>query len=225
MHSPLTEHHRTGGDSDLTHVSVLLDRSGSMSRIAGATIEAFNMFLFDQQRRPGRCWFTLVQFDTEDDHHVHADALPIREVLPLDASSFVPRGGTPLWDAADLLIERLDGYAHANPDHAQLVLVITDGQENASRMVTEDEVRDTMGDRILDGWDIVFLGANQDSYGTGDTIGAAEGNISNFTADERGIRTAFESVNRATHQWRDADHDQRGLQQGDFFGGVKEAEN
>ena len=81
----------------LTEIAFILDRSGSMASVAASAIAGFNAFLRDQQQAPGHARFTLVLFD--DEYLVPADALPIPEVLPLDATTYLPRGSTALLDA------------------------------------------------------------------------------------------------------------------------------
>ena len=81
-------------NSALTHVYVLLDRSGSMSAIADDTVGGFAAFVREQQSVPGRCRLSLAQFDDVYDR-VYA-AVDIRDVPPLDLQ---PRGTTALHDA------------------------------------------------------------------------------------------------------------------------------
>ena len=49
--------------SDLTEISIVLDRSGSMAEIQDDTIGGFNTFLRAQQEQPGECRVSLAQFD------------------------------------------------------------------------------------------------------------------------------------------------------------------
>ena len=50
--------------SNYTHISVILDRTGSMESIRDDTIGGFNTFLQEQKVQPGSATLTLVQFDT-----------------------------------------------------------------------------------------------------------------------------------------------------------------
>ncbi|MCX6524746.1 MAG: hypothetical protein NTX58_08280, partial [Actinobacteria bacterium] len=86
------------------HIYVLLDRSGSMQSIASDVVGGFNRLLADQQADGADARMTLVQFDSNDPQEVIADAIPIAEMVGLDASNFVPRGGTPLLDATGRLM-------------------------------------------------------------------------------------------------------------------------
>ena len=49
---------------DYTHISVILDRTGSMEVIRDDTIGGFNAFLKEQKQQPGTATLTSVQFDT-----------------------------------------------------------------------------------------------------------------------------------------------------------------
>lgn len=94
-----------------THIYFLLDRSGSMARIADDVIGGFNTFLRQQQAEGPDARITLVQFDSRDPQHMVLDGAPITEAAPLSHRTFIPRGGTPLLDATGLLIEKAMGVA------------------------------------------------------------------------------------------------------------------
>ena len=70
----------------IVHLFVLLDRSGSMAAMAEQVVAGFNQLLVDQQADGHDARMTLVQFDSEDPLEVVADAIPIAEVVPLNAS-------------------------------------------------------------------------------------------------------------------------------------------
>ena len=81
--------------ADRVHVTVLLDRSGSMGSIREDTIGGFNAFLEDQRKLPGECRVSLVQFDTADPQEVTVDAVPVAEAPALTPETYCPRGGRP----------------------------------------------------------------------------------------------------------------------------------
>lgn len=81
---------------DYTHITVILDRSGSMSSIRDDIIGGFNQFVHSQKAVPGTATLTLVQFDTQDPYEVIHWFQPIREIPPLTAATFVPRASNPL---------------------------------------------------------------------------------------------------------------------------------
>ena len=52
-------------ESKLTHVAVVLDRSGSMGYISKPTVDGLNSFINEQKNATGEAVMTLVQFDNE----------------------------------------------------------------------------------------------------------------------------------------------------------------
>ena len=49
-----------------SHISILLDRTGSMDSIRDDIIGGFNAFLEEQKKEPGAATLTLVQFDSQN---------------------------------------------------------------------------------------------------------------------------------------------------------------
>jgi len=193
------------------HVSVLLDRSGSMRAIAADTIDGFNVFLSEQRDENGQCRVSLVQFDGQDTQHVVIDAIPILEVTDLAPGDYEPRGSTPLLDALGILISRLDQRAQADSDEHQLVAVITDGYENASTDHTRDQIAELVNERTEAGWAFVFLGANIDAFGEAGTIGMERGQTAGWKADGDGVHKSFDMVSKASKRFRSAAKEERTL--------------
>ena len=78
---------------DLTDISLVLDRSGSMGAVQEATIAGFNQFLAEQRKLDGEARLSLVQFDHE--YEPLFEATPLNNVPELDANRYVPRVGRP----------------------------------------------------------------------------------------------------------------------------------
>lgn len=207
---------------DAVHVSFLLDRSGSMGAICDDVIGGFNQFLREQQAQPGACRMTLVQFDTQAPFDILADAADVKDVPLLDGDRYRPRGGTPLLDALGQLLEHAERRARGrNEDN--VVVVFTDGEENASRRWTRPALFERIAALEKDGWSFVFLGANQDSYAEAGALGFAPGSTSNWAMQD--ASTAFSQTSRAIGSFRGKSAASRHPQKGDFFEGVKEAES
>lgn len=192
----------SAGDADRVHVTVLLDRSGSMGSVADDTIGGFNTFLDEQRQLPGECRVTLVQFDGRDPQDVVLDAAPIADAANLDADTYRPRGSTPLLDAVGAVVERIDTRVAADPDEFQLVAIITDGHENASRQRTGEEIRELVRSRSDDGWAFVFLGANVDAFAEARGLGLDDARADSFSHDADGMAYSFDSVSRSASHLR-----------------------
>jgi len=82
---------------DLSDITVVLDRSGSMDSLCSEVIGSFNTFVDDQKDVEGEATFTLIQFD--DKYEVNYEAMEIKDVPSLNEATYVPRGMTALLDA------------------------------------------------------------------------------------------------------------------------------
>ncbi len=184
-----------------THILILLDRSGSMEHIADDVIGGFNRFLADQQAAGPDARITLVQFDTQDPQEVVLRGVPILEAEPLSRAVFKPRGGTPLYDATALLIERARLAAEVRaeqglPPEQVLFVSITDGEENQSRHHTLPQVRAMIKECEAQGWVFAFLSAGLDAYGEADRLGVARANTRAYLADSDGVNGMFGVLSR-----------------------------
>lgn len=214
----------------VVHLYVLLDRSGSMAAMADDVIGGFNRLLTDQQADGDDARMTLVQFDTEDAQEVVADAVPIAEMMPLDAATFVPRGGTPLLDATGILLGRATDRARVlsslgAPPEEVVVVSITDGHENASREFPLRTVRRMVEERRRAGWTFVFLGAGLDVYGEAGGLGLDHRSTQSFAPSPAGAGAAFDSLSHSTRTMRSKVRRGEQFDKGDFFEGEKPAES
>ncbi len=207
------------GDS---RIWFLLDRSGSMESIREAVVGGCNHFFSEQRAVSGEANVTLVQFDSENPHELVLDSVAVASVVPLGDHEFQPRGMTPLFDATAMLLDRAERTGAAPTDN--LVVVFTDGEENASRHWSRDRLFRRIRKLQDKGWTFVFLGANQDSYAEGGRLGFAQGSTSNFRATPSSVAAAYAGLNRATTEWRGKGAHLRMSDRARFWGDRKEAE-
>lgn len=216
---------RSTPESSRADIWFLLDRSGSMKVIAEAVVEGFDGFIAEQRREKGQATLTLVQFDGADVHDVLVDAKPLDRVGSI-AGRFLPRGMTPLYDAIAEMLDRAEEYSErSGADPAdQLVVIMTDGLENASRRWTAPAIFDRIARLRKSGWTFVFMGANQDSYATGSEIGSTAGSTSNYTASRTSVLATHRGLTRSVRDWRGKSRDVRRADADNFWGGIKEGE-
>lgn len=147
-------------------INYVIDKSGSMSSLADATIRGVNGFLDDQRTGDGTLLLSMTLFDTDFD--VRYVATDLTDVAPLGsrANRYSPSGGTALYDAVVTTIQGVDAWLALNPHFkGDVVTVIqTDGEENASRTATLDEVNALISDRTRRGWEFVFQGIGQAAW-------------------------------------------------------------
>lgn len=192
---------------NLTHIVFILDRSGSMTAIEHATIEGFNRFLATHKDAPGAATVTLIQFDNQ--YEVNYQMCDIQQVPLLTSSTFQPRGRTAYYDALGRAInetgQQLAAMAEADRPSKVLVVILTDGQENASTEFTESQIG-AMREHQAEvySWEFVYIGANQDAIATAAAIGIQPDMAMNFAATNVGTQNAFNSVANATMSFRSA---------------------
>jgi len=222
----LAQQGTTATTTDATHVDIwfLLDRSGSMQAIADDVVGGFDTFFAEQRRLDGTATVTLVQFDGQAPHDVLVDAEPLDRVGSL-RGRFQPRGNTPLYDAIGQLLARAERHVARGGNPAdQLVVIFTDGHENASREHTPEQINQRIAGLRAQGWTFVFLGANQDSYATGGRIAMAAGSTANFAATPAGVAASYEGLHRAVAEFRGKARAKRVADADRFWGDVKESE-
>ncbi len=190
------------------HISVVLDRSGSMASIADDIVGGWNEYLSRQQREPGEARVTLAQFDGQDPFEILVDGLDIQRVGPLSRESYRPRGNTPLFDAVGRMIARIDTdvarrRAGARPAEDPVVVVITDGLENASREHDRASIFSLVEQRRGEGWVFVFLGADQDAYAEGTRMGVAGTNAAAWVKSAPGVQKMYRDLDYSTAQHRE----------------------
>ena len=192
-------------NKDLTEIAFILDRSGSMQALAPAAIAGFNQFLADQQSAPGQARITVVLFDNE--YLAHVDQVPISEMIPLDSTTFVPRGSTALLDAIGRTVDELGKRLSETPEEQRpgkvIVGILTDGQENASHQYSWGDVSKRIRHQTEKyGWEFLFLGANQDAIATCAHLNIATQNAATWAADETGARSSTAALSRKTRSLR-----------------------
>jgi hypothetical protein len=186
-------------NENYTHITMILDRTGSMESIRHDTIGGFNAFLQGQKAAPGTATLTLVQFDSQDPYEVVHNFVPIALAAELTPETYVPRASTPLFDALGrgiLDLERnLTRLAPEQRPCRVVFVVITDGEENASREFTCAQVQKMIHEKqAADGWDFVFLSADLSAIAEAVALGVAAGATLAFDKNVCGTRDAFFSL-------------------------------
>jgi len=180
-----------------TDITIILDRSGSMASVKDDTIGGFNNFLGEQQKVEGEASLSLVQFD--DQYEVVYEDQDIMRAAPLTDRTFQPRGSTALFDAVGRTINsvgrRLAALAEAERPDKVLLVVMTDGFENASTEFTAAGVSELINhQRNVYSWEFMFIGANQDAVLSAREIGIPAAAALTYAANSEGTQVAYGMV-------------------------------
>lgn len=174
---------------------VVLDRSGSMSSMLEQTIAGVNNHIKTVSKDIDDVVWTLMMFDTDGIDYLYTAKKP-EAVKQLDTKNFVPRAATPLLDAIGKALTDLDSFIDgltesARPERVSIV-IMTDGLENSSREYTHEIIRDMIKEREDRGWQVIYLGANQDAFSVGAGMGITT--TRTFSPETTGVALAAAST-------------------------------
>jgi len=199
--------HKTNANQT-TEIAFILDRSGSMGGYTEAAIAGFNQFLRDQQETEGIARLTLVQFD--DRYEVPIDNIPVSEVVGLNTETYQPRGMTALIDAIGRTIKSFRKRIKALPKKHRpgkvIFAIFTDGQENASRRFSWQEIAYAIRKRRdKDGWEFLFLGANQDAIATAAQMNIHAHDAATASYSDEGVSGSSRAFSRKIRAIRESE--------------------
>lgn len=181
-----------------TELVFILDRSGSMGGLEADTIGGFNSLIEKQKSESGEglCLVSTVLFDHESE--LLYDRVELGEVEPMTKEQYFVRGCTALVDAlgsAITHIKKIHRYArNSDVPKKTVFVIITDGQENASRQYTSDQVKRLIEQQKEKGWEFLFIGANIDAVETAKHYGISEDRAVDYHADEKGTSVVYDTV-------------------------------
>lgn len=182
----------------LTELVFILDRSGSMAGLESDTIGGFNSMIQKQQREEGEVNVTTVLFD--DQIELVHDRFPLAIVKPLTEDDYYVRGMTALLDAVGSTVKKMENIQNRLPDDMKaekvLVVITTDGMENASREYTAKMVKEMIEKNQEHGWQFLFLGANMDAAEEAEKIGIRRTHAASYRNDSKGVELNFSAAGK-----------------------------
>ena len=135
------------------------------------------------------------------------DRLELQGIRPMMPADYVPGGGTALLDAVGQTIDKIgQAQKHTAKEHRAdkvLVVIITDGMENASRRYTPEQVRQMISrQQSKYGWEFLFLGANIDAVEVAGGMGIGASRAQRYHADSQGLEQNFRAMQQAVTSYR-----------------------
>ena len=194
-----------------TEVFFVLDASGSMYSLRDDTIGGLNAFVDAQRKVKGKCRVTVRQFN--DESFVTHDNIKLKKFPTLVAGDYTPSGCTALYDAIGHTIAHIE-KTHGVEKPKIIVVIVTDGWENASKEWTHEGVQRALADH--DDWEVVFLGANIDSKAVASSIGVAAHKTMDYSATVIGTQSMYESVSQNVANVRSGDKEDMAFEEVDM---------
>jgi hypothetical protein len=173
--------------TDKASICIILDRSGSMESCRSDAIGAVNSYL--RQIRDDEtidATVSVIIFDSESIDCIR-DRRPASTCPPLEDSEYEPRSMTPLLDAVARGVSVLS--TSKGDVQRRILVVMTDGLENASREHTRETIADLLKRKQdKEGWLIVYLGADHEAWEQARHLGIQAGNTANL--DKASLRSS-----------------------------------
>jgi hypothetical protein len=171
--------------NDLTDITLIVDRSGSMASCRDDAEGGINAFIEEQKKVEGDAKFTLVQFDNIYEF--------VWKGTPIDkVGQYVlyPRGTTALLDAVGRAINeagsRLNKLDEKDRPGCVIFVIITDGHENASREFTKLGIKNMIEhQQSRYNWQFTFLGADAESFSEAKSLGINTQNIATYNPKDK----------------------------------------
>lgn len=148
-----------------THIAIILDRSGSMSHTKAQTVMGYNEQVeqIQQDSKDQEILVSLVTFNGNVyEHFWNENAEKLTKASDVD---YKPVGSTALYDAMGYVIDKLQKTTTEDDNTAYLLIVITDGEENASKQYTDvaglkKRIESLQKDK---NWTFTYMGCSKDS--------------------------------------------------------------
>jgi len=170
------------------YTEVLVDMSGSMSNVWDSTIAGIN----ELKNGPSGSndTMSLTFFDNVVERpYINKSVKSIPDVT---RELYHPRGSTALLDAIGTTIRSVENMKD-RPSKV-LFVIITDGQENASREFNNSQVSALIREKEAQGWEFLYMGANQDAWSTATNIGIQGVGKFNFASNPTVTAAAFKGA-------------------------------
>jgi Mg-chelatase subunit ChlD len=165
-------------------VCIVLDRSGSMEPRRESSRSAVNAYVagLKTDAATADALVSLLIFDGGSIDVLRARVTPADwiEVAPHE---YAPRGSTPLFDAVGRGVALLDADPHGL--RRKLLVIVTDGEENASREHTSASIKALLTAKQEAGWTVLYMGADHDAWTQASSLGLSAAHVAEFRTLDR----------------------------------------
>lgn len=188
----------------INHIALVVDRSSSMQPIANQTIQVVDQqvqHLAQRSRELDQETRATVYLFNHDISCAFYDKDVLR--LPSIRSLYRSDGATALMDATARAIEDLKQTATLYGDHAFLIYVITDGEENRSQWHSAKSLSNIING-LPDNWTVAAMVPNQHGVFEAKRFGFPAGNIQVWDTSAKGMQEVGEVIRRTTDTYMQA---------------------
>lgn len=175
------------------HNLIILDESGSMSSIKTTIIQGFNELVqtiqgIEKQFPEQEHFISFVSFNGLGQKLLHFID-PASKLKQIDDKSYNPDASTPLFDAMGFSINKLKQSLQGQTDYNVLVTILTDGEENASKEFSGNDIKKLVEELKQNRWTITYIGTDHDVEKI--ALSLSINNTMFFAKSEAGIKDMF----------------------------------
>ncbi len=185
----------------ITHYQLILDMSGSMGSARFDTLNAVNAQIESIRKSAlehpkQEIQTSLCVFNTSV--KTIFNSLSPQQLPLLTMNQYTPNGNTALLDALGMRIVDLERSIGSSDD--VVLVIITDGEENASQSFNYPQVAETIARlKQTERWTFSFLGADIDAWQMARNLNIEKEEVVSFNKSE--IRDTFNTVNESLSEY------------------------
>lgn len=188
-------------EKPINYFQVILDSSGSMFDYTKDTLGSIRSFHAEQKKdcHPDSK-FNVYTF-SDKVNQAFSGRLSDNLEFPYHAD-----GCTALYDAIGKGIMDTTNYLSTCSDNTRpskiFVIILTDGFENSSHKFNKSSVGELIESQKKNGWEFVYLAANQDAFQSGEQIGISRDSCLNYNQNKNSTNGALRSISQAVKRCR-----------------------
>ena len=191
------------------YVVFILDKSGSMSSLKNEVVGGFNQNVEEVKKnnkdKGMETKVCFVTFSTFVDKPI-LWLEDVEKIEPLTNENYNPDGSTAMFDCIGTTIEELQRLPDANDESVSfLIVIISDGEENASRMYNSARIAELItACEKTNRWTFAYVGANQDLKVVSQTLNVSMANTLSFAPTSVGYTGMTGAISGSTMKYYSA---------------------
>ena len=184
----------------INHIAFVVDRSGSMAGLSDKVVKVFDTQIKHLAKRSQE-----LDQETRASVYLFSDSTSClfydKDVMRLPSlqQHYYASGGTALIDGTLQAINELKQTAQLHGDHAFLIYVLTDGEENQSRARSQDLQKALSG--LPDNWTVAVLVPDANGEHEAKRFGFSKDNIMQWNTTAKGMEEAGERIKAVTESY------------------------
>jgi len=135
-----------------TELAFVVDRSGSMAGSEESVVSSVNEMIKKQRQNPIGLNVHITVFDNQSDVLQSGN---VESITDLKIEDVKARNSTALLDAIGLTFGQID----PQNDKTGVMVIVTDGMENASTQFNYSQIQNLIKEKMESGWQVMYLGA------------------------------------------------------------------